>query len=86
MPDIFACSIKKEEMFHHSKIDENHAKEFDYQRKHCNVTMIEFYDYRLQHRNTNDIALFWDDQLKQQYIVDAYATIEQTCLNYLHLH
>ncbi len=30
-------------------LDENHARESEFQRKHCNVTMAEFYCYRLQH-------------------------------------
>jgi hypothetical protein len=30
-------------------LDEDHAREFELQRKHYNVTMAEFYDYRLQH-------------------------------------
>jgi hypothetical protein len=30
-------------------LDENHAKEFECQKKHYNVTMAEFYDYQLQH-------------------------------------
>jgi hypothetical protein len=32
-----------------ANLDENHAKEFEHHRKHRNVTMAEFYDYRLQH-------------------------------------
>ncbi len=61
-------------------MDEDHAKESELQRKHCNVTMAEFYGYRLQHRNTNGIALLWGDRLRHQYIVDAYAAIEQKLL------
>jgi hypothetical protein len=38
-------------------LDENHAKESEHQRKHRNVTMAEFYGYRLQHQNTDGIAL-----------------------------
>jgi hypothetical protein len=38
-------------------LDENHAKESEYQRKHHNVTMVEFYGYRLQHRDTDGIVL-----------------------------
>jgi hypothetical protein len=38
-------------------LDENHAKRSKHQRKHCNMTMAEFYDYRLQHRDTDGIAL-----------------------------
>jgi hypothetical protein len=40
-----------------ANLDEDHAEESKHQRKHHNVTMAEFYDYRLQHRDTNDIAL-----------------------------
>jgi len=30
-------------------LDEDHVRESALQRKHCNVTMAEFYGYRLQH-------------------------------------
>ncbi len=42
-------------------LDEDHAGESELQRKHCNVTMAEFYGYRLQHRDTDGIALFRGD-------------------------
>jgi hypothetical protein len=32
-----------------ANLDEGHAEEFEHQRKHCDVTMAEFYGYRLQH-------------------------------------
>ncbi len=32
-----------------ANLDEDHAEESKHQRKHCNVTMAEFYGYRLQH-------------------------------------
>jgi hypothetical protein len=67
-------------------LDEDHAREFELQRKHCNVTMAEFYGYRLQHRDTDGIALLRGGQLRQQYIVDAYAAIEQNRLKYLRLN
>jgi hypothetical protein len=67
-------------------LDEDHAGESDLQRKHCNVTMAEFYGYRLQHRDTDGIALLWGDQLRHQYIVDAYVAIEQNRLKYLRLN
>jgi len=67
-------------------LDDDHAEESQLQRKHCNVTMAEFYDYRLQHRDTDGIALLRGDRLRQQYIVDAYAAIEQNCLKYLCLN
>ncbi len=67
-------------------LDEDHARESGLQRKHCNVIMAEFYSYRLQHRDTDGIALLRGDRLRQQYIVDAYAAIEQTHLKYLRLN
>jgi hypothetical protein len=42
-------------------LDEDHAKEFEHQRKHCNVTMAKFYGYRLQHRDIDGIALLRGD-------------------------
>jgi len=45
-------------------LDEDHAGEFELQRKHCNVTMAEFYGYQLQHRDTNGIALLRGDRLR----------------------
>jgi hypothetical protein len=38
-------------------LDEDHAEESEHQRKHRNVTMAEFYGYRLQHQGTDGIAL-----------------------------
>jgi hypothetical protein len=67
-------------------LDEDHAKEYENQRKHCNATMAEFYGYRLQHRDTDGIALLRGGRLRQQCIVDVYATFEQTRLMYLHLN
>ncbi len=57
-------------------------KEFEHQRKHHNVTMAEFYGYRLQHRNINGIALFRGGRLRQQFIMDAYVVVEQNRLRY----
>jgi len=67
-------------------LDEDHVEEFILQRKHCNVIMAEFYGYRLQHRNTDGIALLRGDRLRHQYIVDAYVAIEQNRLKYLCLN
>jgi hypothetical protein len=67
-------------------LDDDHAKESELQRKHCNVTMAEFYGYQFQHQDTDGIALLWGDRLQHQYIVDAYAAIEQNCLKYLCLN
>jgi hypothetical protein len=69
-----------------ANLDEDHAKESELQRKHYNVTMAEFYGYRLQYRNTNGIALLRGDRLQHQYIVDVYAAIKQNCLKYLRLN
>jgi len=66
-----------------ANLDEDHVEESKHQRKHHNVTMAEFYSYRLQHRNTDGIALLWGDQLRHQYIVDAYVAIKQNRLKYL---
>jgi hypothetical protein len=67
-------------------LDDDHAEEFEHHKKHHNVTMAEFYGYRLQHRNIDGIALLRGDRLRQQYIVDAYAAIEQNRLKYLRLN
>jgi hypothetical protein len=67
-------------------LDEDHARESELQRKHCNVTMAEFYGYQLQHRHIDGIALLRGGRLQQQYIVDAYAAIEQNRLKYLRLN
>jgi hypothetical protein len=67
-------------------LDEDHAGESQLQRKHCNVTMAKFYGYRLQHRDTDGIALLRGDRLRHQYIVDAYVVIEQSRLKYLRLN
>ncbi len=67
-------------------LDEEHAEESELQRKHCNVTMAKFYGYQLQYRDIDGIALFRGDWLKHQYIVDAYAAIEQNHLKYLRLN
>jgi hypothetical protein len=67
-------------------LDEDHAEESKLQKKHYNVTMAEFYGYRLQHQDIDGIALFQGDRLRHQYIMDAYAAIEQNRLKYLHLN
>jgi hypothetical protein len=48
--------------------------------------MAEFYGYRFQHRDTDGITLLQGDRLRQQYIVDAYAAIEQNRLKYLRMN
>jgi hypothetical protein len=67
-------------------LDEDHAEESEHQKKHRKVTMAKFHDYRLQHRDTDGIALLRGGRLRQQYIVDAYAVVKQTCLTYLRLN
>jgi hypothetical protein len=47
-------------------LDEDHAEESELQRKHCNVTMAEFYGYRFQNRDTDGIALLRGDRLRHQ--------------------
>jgi len=42
-------------------LDEDHAGESELRRKHCNVTMVKLYGYRLQHRDTDGIALLRGD-------------------------
>jgi hypothetical protein len=69
-----------------ANLDEDHVEESELQRKHWNVTMAEFYGYRLQHRDTDGIVLLRGGRLRQQYIVDAYAVIEQNRLKYLRLN
>ncbi len=48
-----------------ANLDEDHAKKSEFQRKHYNVTMAEFYGYQLQHRDTDGIALLRGDRLQQ---------------------
>jgi hypothetical protein len=67
-------------------LDEDHEEESEHQRKHHNVTMAEFYGYQFQHRDTDGITLLQGSQLRQQYIVDAYADVEQNRLRYLRLN
>jgi hypothetical protein len=40
-------------------LDEDHAKESEHQKKQRNVTIVEFYSYRLQHRDIDGIVLLW---------------------------
>jgi hypothetical protein len=69
-----------------ANLDKDHAKEFEHHRKYHNVTMAEFYGYRLQHQNIDGIALFWGERLRQQYIMDAYVVVEQNRLRYVRLN
>jgi hypothetical protein len=45
-------------------LDVDHVEEYEHQRKHRNLTMVEFYNNRLQHRNIDGIALLRGGQLK----------------------
>jgi hypothetical protein len=45
-------------------LDEDHAEKSEHQRKHHNVTMVEFYNYRFQHRDIDGIALLRGGQLR----------------------
>jgi hypothetical protein len=54
-------------------------------RKHGRrtITMIDYYAFRLQERDNEASTILRCARLVQQYIVDAYAAIEQSRLNYL---
>jgi hypothetical protein len=45
-------------------LDEDHWEKSEHQRKHYNLTMAEFYGYRLQHRNIDGIALLQGGRLR----------------------
>jgi hypothetical protein len=62
------------------------VEESKHQRKHHNLTMVEFYSYQLQHWDINGIALLSGGRLKQQYIVDVNAIVKQNYLRYLRLN
>ncbi len=47
-----------------ANLDEDHVEESKLQRKHCNVTMAEFYGYQFQHRDIDGIALLRGDRLR----------------------
>ncbi len=47
------------------------------------ITMIDYYAFRLQERDNEASTILRCGRLVQQYIVDAYAAIEQSRLNYL---
>jgi hypothetical protein len=64
-------------------LDEDHVEESEHKKKHYNVTMVEFYGYRLQNRDIDGIVLLQGDRLRHQYIVDVYVAIEQNRLKYL---
>jgi hypothetical protein len=45
-------------------LDEDHWEKSEHQRKHYNLTMAEFYGYRLQHRDIDGIALLQGGRLR----------------------
>jgi hypothetical protein len=47
------------------------------------ITMNDYYAFRLQERDNEAYTILRCGRLMQQYIVDAYAAIEQSRLNYL---
>ncbi|XP_077246036.1 uncharacterized protein LOC143885875 [Tasmannia lanceolata] len=51
-----------------------------------NVTMREFYSYRIQYRSTEGRTLIESGQLFQQFVVDAYAAIEEQRLYWVRKH
>ncbi|XP_073225646.1 uncharacterized protein [Cicer arietinum] len=52
-----------------------------YRRK--TVTMRQYYSFRLQHRAGEAQTLLWSGRLFQQYMVDAYASIEEVRINWI---
>ncbi|XP_028093750.1 uncharacterized protein LOC114293828 [Camellia sinensis] len=55
-------------------------------RSRNNVSIREFYAFRLQHREFEGKTLLRGGRLFQQFVVDCYAAIEQTRLNYIKTH
>jgi hypothetical protein len=47
------------------------------------VTMLEYYAYRLQQRRCEATTLICGDRLFQQYIVDAFASVEENRLRFI---
>ena len=47
------------------------------------VTMLEYYAYRLQQRRCEATTLIRGDRLFQQYIVDAFASVEGNRLRFI---
>jgi len=47
------------------------------------VTMLEYYAYRLQQRRCEATTLIRGDRLFQQYIVDAFASVEENRLRFI---
>uniref|UniRef100_K3Y356 ATP-dependent DNA helicase n=1 Tax=Setaria italica TaxID=4555 RepID=K3Y356_SETIT len=47
------------------------------------VTMLEYYAFRLQQRRSEAITLIFGDRLFQQYIVDVFASVEENRLRFI---
>jgi hypothetical protein len=47
------------------------------------VTMLEYYAFRLQQRRSKGITLISGDRLFQQYIIDAFASVEENRLRFI---
>ena len=74
-------------MVHQANSNQNTRENEDVDSRY--VTMMQYYAYRLQVRQNGSLeafALHRSGRLFQQYIVDAYACIEQNRLNYLKLN
>ena len=51
--------------------------------KHCRITQLQFYAYRLAYRTEPFSPLHYGQKLFQQYIVDSWVRIESNRLNYI---
>jgi hypothetical protein len=58
----------------------------DGRRRAPNVTQRCYYSYRLHPRPGEQPPLFWGGNLLQEYVVDAWASIEQNNLNWIRHH
>ncbi|XP_026451721.1 uncharacterized protein LOC113352060 [Papaver somniferum] len=60
--------------------------ELGFEKKRKNITMREYYAFRLQQRSNEGRTLIRGGRLFQQFVVDAYATIEQCRLKWVRCH
>ena len=58
----------------------------DGQRRSAKVSQRAYYAHRLHARPGIQPVLFWGGKLFQQYVVDAWASIEQNLLNWVRFH
>src|ERR1700679_63716 len=56
------------------------------QRRSPNVSQRAYYAHHIHVRPGMQPALFWGGKLFQQYVVDAWASIEQSKLNWVRFH